>query len=328
MAGEGSVGPMPAVGASAPLPPSQPLAADAREAVSRFIGHLAAQGMAPSTLRTREHFLEEYLRHARSHRDDDGAPAERPAPLTAGELLDPARSGAWLADAAAGKTRTRNTIRGPQAAAYPNSMRVRADTFNAFAAWLGQPHRVDGQAPAAGYSLGPADAEKLLHDLAVRRPVTASAVTALRTAAVAALVASTGEGVPDLAGLQVSALRLDASPPVAEVGGQAHPLSADTVHILTRWLAARAAIIADLEGSDPGHLWIPVKPGRPRGGRDPVRPGIEPAAVRTLHHSHRALVSQLLGTPLRPGTLRAMADSALASTAPDSTAMDDRAGQA
>jgi hypothetical protein len=298
-----------------------PAAADARapacEAIAGFIGHLAAQGMAASTLRARRHFLEEYLRHAHSQREDS---ATAPGPLTAGDLMDPARSSAWLAAAAAGRTRVRNTIRGPQAAAYPNSMRVRADTFNAFAAWLGQPHRVDGQAPAPGYSLGPADAGKLLHDLAVRRPVTASAVTALRTAAVAALVAGTGKGVPELAGLQVSALRLDAAPPTAEVDGEAYPLSADTAHILTRWLAARAAIIADLEGSDPGHLWIPVKPGRPRGGRDPVKPGIAPAAVRTLHHSHRALVSQLLGTPLRPGTLRAMAD-----TAPDNTALDNTA---
>ncbi len=180
-----------------------------------------------------------------------------------------------------------------------------------------RPHRLDGQAPAPGYSLDPADAEKLLHDLSVRRPVTASAVTALRTAAVAALVASTGKGVPELAALQASALHLDAAPPTADVDGDAYPLSADTAHILTRWLAARAAIIADLEGSDPGHLWIPVKPGRPRGGRDPVKPGIAPAAVRTLHHSHRALVSQLLGTPLRPGTLRAMADSALDGPAKD-----------
>jgi hypothetical protein len=31
--------------------------------------------------------------------------------------------------------------------------------------------------------------------------------------------------------------------------------------------------------------------------------------VRTLHASHRALVSQLLGTPLRPGALRAAAVS-------------------
>jgi hypothetical protein len=300
------------------MPAAADASAAALDAVNAFLSHLAAQGMAASTLRTRRHFLEEYLRHAQARRGEEGSGEGSAAagPLTAQDLMDPARSAAWLADAAAGKTRTRNTIRGPQAAAYPNSMRVRADTFNAFAAWLGQPHRVNGQAPAAGYSLDPADAEQLLHDLAVRRPITASAVTALRTAAVAALVASTGKGVPELAALQASALHLDASPPTAEVGGEAHPLSADTAHILTRWLAARAAIIADLQGSDPGHLWIPVKPGRPRGGRDPVKPGIAPAAVRTLHHSHRALVSQLLGTPLRPGTLRAMADSALDGPAP------------
>ena len=83
-----------------------------------------------------------------------------------------------------------------------------------------------------------------------------------------------------------------------------HPLRGTTVLILSRWLAARAEIIAELEGSDPGHLWIPVKPGRPRGGRPPVKPGLTPAAVRTLHAAHRRLVSHLLGTPLRPGALR------------------------
>jgi hypothetical protein len=30
--------------------------------------------------------------------------------------------------------------------------------------------------------------------------------------------------------------------------------------------------------------------------------------VRTLHHAHRVYVSQMLGTPLRPGTLRALYD--------------------
>ena len=79
------------------------------------------------------------------------------------------------------------------------------------------------------------------------------------------------------------------------------PLRAETVLILTRWLTTRAAIIAELEGSDPGHLWIPVKPGRPRGGRPPVEPGLTPAAVRTLHAAHRRLVSHVLGTPVRPG---------------------------
>ncbi len=80
------------------------------------------------------------------------------------------------------------------------------------------------------------------------------------------------------------------------------------MHILTRWLAARASIIAELEGSDPGHLWIPTKPGRPRGGVPANKPGITPAAVRTLHASHRTLVSQMLGTPLRPGALRIAAE--------------------
>ena len=70
-------------------------------------------------------------------------------------------------------------------------------------------------------------------------------------------------------------------------------------------------LIAELEGSDPGHLWIPTKPGRTRGGVPAPKPGITPAAVRTLHASHRALVSQLLGTPLRPGALRAAAQPAV-----------------
>ena len=51
-----------------------------------------------------------------------------------------------------------------------------------------------------------------------------------------------------------------------ELADGPRPLRAETVLILTRWLDARALIIAELEGSDPGHLWIPVKPGRPRGG--------------------------------------------------------------
>jgi hypothetical protein len=81
------------------------------------------------------------------------------------------------------------------------------------------------------------------------------------------------------------------------------------VQILNRWLLARAEIIAELEGSDPGHLWIPTKPGRPRGGNPPVKPGLTRAAVRTLHAAHRSLVSQVLGTPLRPGAFRVSAQS-------------------
>ncbi|MGH3298018.1 MAG: hypothetical protein ACRDP7_40125, partial [Trebonia sp.] len=229
-------------------------------------------------------------------------------PLTAGDLMDPDRAAAWLADAAAGKTRTRNTSRGPEAAAYPNSMRVRIDSVNAFAEFIGEPGRLDRQPPARGYQLTPGDTEALLHDLTVKRPIHANAMTALRTAAVAALVADSGRGVPELADLNLSALHLDGGEPHADVDGESVPLTQATVHILTRWLAARASIVAELEGSDPGHLWIPTKPGRARGGVPSAKPGISPAAVRTLHASHRTLVSQLLGTPLRPGALRAAAE--------------------
>ena len=283
----------------------------ARDAIDAFLRHLADRGLSVTTRRIRKTYLAEFLRHAQQAAGDaegDAGDGEEARPLTAGELMDGTRAAAWLADASAGKTRTRNTSRGPEAAAYPNSMRVRIDSVNAFAEFLGEPARLDRQPPARGYQLTPGDTEALLHDLTVKRPIHANAMTALRTAAVAALVADTGRGVPELADLNIRALHLDGGEPRADVGGEPFPLTRATVHILTRWLAARASIVADLEGSDPGHLWIPTKPGRARGGVPSAKPGISPAAVRTLHASHRALVSQLLGTPLRPGALRAAAE--------------------
>ena len=268
----------------------------ASDAIDDFIRHLSDRQFASSTRRIRRHFLDEYLQHARQ--------AAGTTRLTAGELMDRARADAWLTDAAAGRLRTRNTLRGPEAAAYPNSMRVRIGSYNAFAEFLGLPDRRDNEPPARGFYLTPADTQRLLYDLTTRRPILGDAATALRTAAVAALVADTGRGVPELAGLTVSALHLDGDARV-ELDEGPCPLGGPAVQILTRWLAARAEIIAELEGSDPGYLWIPTKPGRPRGGRPPVKPGLAPAAVRTLHAAHRTLISRLLGTPLRPGALRA-----------------------
>ena len=267
----------------------------AGEALNAFISHLASHHFAETTQRIRRHFIEEFVEHAQL--------AAGTARITVGELLDPARADAWLADAAAGKTRTRNTLHGPEAAAGINSMRVRVDSYNAFAEFAGLPDRRDSQPPADADQLTLAQADLLLRNLAARRPAYANAATALRTAAVGALVADTGRSVPDLAGLKVTALHLD-DPARIELADDPHPLRGTTVLILTRWLSARAEIIAELEGSDPGHLWIPVKPGRPRGGRPPVKPGLTPAAVRTLHAAHRRLVSHVLGTPLRPGALR------------------------
>jgi len=280
---------MPAIDADTP----------ARDAIDAFTRDLADRGFAASTRRIRRRFLDEYLHHALRA-------AETPE-MTVGELLDPARTDAWLADAGAGKTRVRNTLRGREAAAYPNSMRVRVDSFNAFAEFTGLAERVDGQRPARGFHLTPGDTERLLHDLTVRRPIHSNALTSLRTAAVAALVADTGRGVPELAHLKVSDLHLNGDASV-DLDGESCPVTEATAQILTRWLAARAAIIAELEGSDPGHLWIPTKPGRPRGDDPAIKPGINRAAVRTLHAAHRTLVSQLLGTPLRPGALRTARD--------------------
>jgi hypothetical protein len=275
-----------------PIPDAQSLASGA---VNDFIRDLASRQFSSTTQRIRRHFLDEYLRHAQE--------AAGTIEITVGELMDPAHADAWLSDAAAGKIRTRNTRYGSDAAAYLNSMRVRIDSYNAFAEFLGLPDRRNSPPPARGFYLTPADTERVLHDLTVRRPVHANAATSLRTAALAALVADTGRGVPELARLNVSALHLDGDASVDVTDGSC-PLGAATVQILTRWLGARAAIIAELEGSDPGHLWIPTKPGRPRGGRPPVKPGLTRAAVRTLHAAHRTLVSQLLGIPLRPGALR------------------------
>src|ERR1700722_5889639 len=293
---------MPALDASAP----------ARDAIDEFLRHLAGRDLSASTRRIRKTFLNEYLRHAQQ-----AAGAEKQ--LTARDLLDGGRAAAWLADAAEGKPRTRNTLRGPDAAAYPNSMRVRADTVNAFAEFLGEPARVDRQAPARGYHLTPGDTERLLHDLTVKRPIHANAMTALRTAAVAALIADTGHGVPEIADLKLSALHLDGDAAggqeaSVDLDGESFPLTRSTVHVLTRWLAARGSLIAELEGSDPGYLWIPTKPGRPRGGVPSAKPGINPARGRPLPPSHRPLVSQLLGPPPRPGPLRAAAVSLSVST--------------
>jgi hypothetical protein len=269
----------------------------ARSAIDGFIRDLASRGFAGTTQRIRRHFLEEYLAHARQAADTGELNAGE---LSVGELMDPARADAWLSDAAAGRTRTRNSLRGRQASAYRNSMRVRIDSWNAFAAFLGLPGRRDTEPPAAGRRLTQGDTARLLRDLAVRRPVSVSAASSLRTAAVAAVIADTERDVPEIAQLTLTDLHLDGAPRVGLADGPC-PLSAQTVQVLTRWLRVRAEITAELEGTDPGYLWIPVKPGRPRGGRDPVRPGLKPAAVRTLHHAHRTLVSRVLGTPLRPG---------------------------
>ncbi|MEV6312554.1 hypothetical protein AB0M10_28690 [Streptomyces sp. NPDC051840] len=277
-----------------PTPAAQQ--ADAADAIGTFLKALATGGYAPGTLRLRGHFLDEYLRHALGQ--------EQTAVLPVDELMAPHRAAAWLAAAAAGRTRSRNTLTGPDAVAAGNSQRARIQTWNSFAEHLGLDLRLETPPAAHGDWLEPEEAHKLLRTLAVKRPVGSNAATAVRTAAVAALVAATGRSVPALQRLDVTHLDLEHRPfPQITLDTGPHPLDKETADILRRWLDIRAGITRQLEGSDPGYLWIPTKPGRPRGGAEPPKPGLTRAAVRTLHAAHRNLVLQVFGAPLRPGAL-------------------------
>ncbi|MFD5284233.1 hypothetical protein [Streptomyces rubrogriseus] len=274
-----------------------PRTADALTAIGAFLQTQQDAGYAAETVRLRGRLLTEYLEHALGE--------EKTAALTAEELVRPERADSWLGAADAGGTRRRNTLTGPDATAAHDSQRARIQTYNIFVDHLGLSGLQRPYPPAGhGDRLEPEQAHKLLRTLAVRRPTGANAATAIRTAAVAALVAATGHTVPQLHKLNVTDVDLQRSPvPVVTVNDSEHLLDKDTVAILRRWLDVRAGITNALEGSDPGYLWIPTKPGRERAGVQPPKPGLTRAAVRTLHAAHRNLVLQIVGVPLRPYAL-------------------------
>ncbi|MER6684657.1 hypothetical protein [Streptomyces olivaceoviridis] len=269
----------------------------AQETIDDYLAELTGRGYAAGTRRLREGYLTEYLRHALATK---GTPLD----LSAEQLMEPGRAHAWYTDAQVGLTRQRNTLHGPQADAAQATQRSRAITYNLFAAWLGLPHRLKLPPVTTGEHLDPEDAHSLIHQLSVHRPNGANPATTIRTAALAALVAATGRTVSDLARLDVHDLQLDLPQPRLLLEDGPVLLDAQTVGIVRRWLRQRAGITAALDGNDPGYLWIPTKQGRPRAGRETPPPGARRAAVRTLHHAHRRLVSSLLGHPVRPGALR------------------------
>ncbi|GAA2603635.1 MULTISPECIES: hypothetical protein [Streptomyces] len=277
--------------------PNRTRTMDALAAIGAFLKAQQDAGYALGTVRLRGTILAEFLEHTLN--------TEEAASLTADDLVQPERADAWFAAADAGETRRRNTLTGPDAAAAYDSQRARIQTYNAFVDYLALSglHR---PYPASGHGdrLEPEQAYKLLRTLAVRRPTGANAATAIRTAAVAALVAATGSTVPQLHKLNVTDVDLERRPvPVVTVNEFDHPLDKHSVEILRRWLDVRAGITQALEGSDPGYLWIPTKPGRERAGVQPPKPGLTRAAVRTLHAAHRSLVLQVVGVPLRPYAL-------------------------
>ncbi|MEU5629184.1 hypothetical protein ABZ784_36725 [Streptomyces tendae] len=277
--------------------PKPPRTADALAAIGAFLRAQQEGGYADETVRLRGRLLTEYLEHVLDE--------EKTTALTAEELVRPERADSWLGAARAGGTRRRNTLTGPDATAAHDSQRARIQTYNTFVDHLGLPELQHPYPPAGhGDRLEPEQARSLLRTLAVRRPTGANAATAIRTAAVAALVAATGRTVPQLHKLNVTDIDLERRPvPVLTVDDVEHLLDKDTADILRRWLDVRAGITQALEGSDPGYLWIPTKPGRERAGVQPPKPGLTRAAVRTLHAAHRSLVLQVVGVPLRPYAL-------------------------
>ncbi|MEV0019450.1 hypothetical protein [Streptomyces tendae] len=277
--------------------PKPPRTADALAAIGAFLRAQQEGGYADETVRLRGRLLTEYLEHVLDE--------EKTTALTAEELVRPERADSWLGAARAGGTRRRNTLTGPDATAAHDSQRARIQTYNTFVDHLGLPELQHPYPPAGhGDRLEPEQARSLLRTLAVRRPTGANAATAIRTAAVAALVAATGRTVPQLHKLNVTDIDPERRPvPVVTVDDVEHLLDKDTADILRRWLDVRAGITQALEGSDPGYLWIPTKPGRERAGVQPPKPGLTRAAVRTLHAAHRSLVLQVVGVPLRPYAL-------------------------
>ncbi|MFJ3025944.1 hypothetical protein ACIPH4_34005 [Streptomyces tendae] len=277
--------------------PKPPRTSDALVAIGAFLRAQQEGGYADETVRLRGRLLTEYLEHVLDE--------EKTTALTAEELVRPERADSWLGAARAGGTRRRNTLTGPDATAAHDSQRARIQTYNTFVDHLGLPELQHPYPPAGhGDRLEPEQARSLLRTLAVRRPTGANAATAIRTAAVAALVAATGRTVPQLHKLNVTDIDPERRPvPVVTVDDVEHLLDKDTADILRRWLDVRAGITQALEGSDPGYLWIPTKPGRERAGVQPPKPGLTRAAVRTLHAAHRSLVLQVVGVPLRPYAL-------------------------
>lgn len=269
----------------------------ARESIAAFLDDLERRGISSGTQRQRGRYLTEYLEHALAAED---APTE----LTAAELMELSRAEAWLEDAKAGRTRQRNTLRGPAAESSDATDRIRRITYNLFAEYVGIPWSLDVPPNTVGERLTPDEARRLIHEASVRRPPAVNAAAWIRSAALAALVAASDRPIADLARLTLDDVQFDRATPRVLLEDGPVPLDPQSADVLRRWLRQRAGITAQLQGSDPGHLWIPIKPGRPRGGVEPPPPGINRASVRTLHAAHRRLVLELLGAPVPPGALR------------------------
>ena len=258
---------------------------------------LTATSASPPGQRIHQHFLGEYLRHVRE--------AAGTVDISVRELMDP-RAAAWLADTADGKTRTRNTLGGPDAAASPFDARAHRLVQRLRRIPLpAQPLRPPP--PAAGDYLAPAVPSASCTTLPSAGPSTPTpprrSAPPLRRARrrhrperPRTRPAHRQRPAPGGRGARRSRRRL-------------LPVSATpTVQILNRWLDIGAAIVAELEGRTLATCRFRPSRGGP-GAPSACRAG---SLARSHPHPPRRPPDprrQVRGSPLRPGAFRAVRPS-------------------
>ncbi|MFE4634883.1 hypothetical protein ACFRJ1_16120 [Streptomyces sp. NPDC056773] len=274
-----------------PAPGPRTAPGSARAAVAAFLASLPGQ----ATRSLRRTYLQEYAAHLATALD---RPETR---LTLADLLDPAHAEAWLAEAARGGTRRRNSLRGPAAPASANSMAARTTTLNTFSAHTGHPLTLTVPKAEFAPRLTPTEAHRTLKLLTAHQPDGILTATWKRTTALIALAVTTGHGLGHLHRMTLDDLQLDRPLPRARTAGAWYPLDTTSRHALGRWHDTHHALTAGhrktLQGGDVHQLWVTTTPGRPRTG-SPAPPAGLPAARRTLEAAHRRLVTLALGTPL------------------------------
>jgi integrase len=269
------------------------------DVIAALDASLARSGASASTRRQRRWALTEGARYAAK------ATGIHVSRVTIGVLLRPDILAQWFAEAASGSTRVRGAV--DQAA--DASMRARRASLTALAAHLGLP---SPQLSVASVSVGDrwtkAQAMAAIRRLLAGPPPGTTRASWARTAALAALAVDTGERIGVLYGLAVADVDLRR----AGVSIDSHPIpmSPTTTAAVTTWLAERARIVAELEGSEPPQLWVSthlvIAGSGPAARR---RTAGLPLTVRALHQSHRRCLQRLVaaGHPaelLRLGQLR------------------------
>lgn len=220
-----------------------------------------------------------------------------PGHLPGRALLDPDLLAAWVAHAASD----------PAAPASQAGLRARASAARALDGFA-RTHDLLGRgdvpasavltlaAPPAPSDVDRSAARLLLTVAAGAAPWPVHPGVWARFAAHAHLAAVTGAGEGALAALTTADLFTTGSPVAADLGDR-------TRLTVARWVTVRTALVADLQGSDPGALWLRVHPStNPRTGK--VAPAGLAITARGLRLAFTHMVVAAAGVDDRVATVR------------------------